>query len=449
MKNTFVYLFLCLISTSGFAQNSIETPTGIPLTIGNQGVKLANLTSASTPAASNNRALSVDATGNIILVPASTGGGNPTFRIVNNSNTMGGTNSGNALTNGVANTFVGFNAGAATGANSTGSENSFFGSNAGLSTTDGNNNTFFGAGTGVYNTLGSNNTFLGTNAGANNQTGAHNIMIGINAGYDGTPTLRSNSYNTYIGNFAGRYSSANFNTFIGYAAGQYSTTGTNNIYMGNYTGGFTGITNNSNCIFVGDFAGSWTGTNPSAPTTVVNNLTNAIAIGFQSQVTVSNALVLGGTGTNAVKVGVGLTNPAFPLDVKGQFNLRAALNSPSIKINGHDFMGVGSEENDFWVSNFKIRYQDEKQWSDKVFEKSYKLLKIKELDRYIRQNKHLPNIPSAKEVVEKGIDNAQITSKLLEKIEEMSLYIIQLEKALETLNQRVSKIESMSKNQDK
>jgi trimeric autotransporter adhesin len=433
MKNTFVYLFLCLISTSGFAQNSIETPTGIPLTIGNQGVKLANLTSASTPAASNNRALSVDATGNIILVPASTGGGNPTFRIVNNSNTMGGTNSGNALTNGVANTFVGFNAGAATGANSTGSENSFFGSNAGLSTTDGNNNTFFGAGTGVYNTLGSNNTFLGTNAGANNQTGTHNIMIGINAGYDGTPTLRSNSYNTYIGNFAGRNSSANFNTFIGYAAGQFSTTGTSNIYMGNYTGGFTGITNNSNCIFVGDFAGSWTGTNPSAPTTVVNNLTNASAIGFQSQVTVSNALVLGGTGTNAVKVGIGLHNPAYPLDVKGVVNMRVAMNLPAIKINERDFMGIGENE-EFWVSNFKIRYQNENQWSDKVFEKDYKLLKIAELATFIEKNKHLPNIPSASEVVKKGIDNAEITSKLLEKIEEMSLYIIELEK-------RIAKIE--------
>lgn len=418
-----------------FAQNSITTPTGTPLTIGNNGVKLANLTSASTPAASNNLALSVDAAGNIILVPAAaSGGGDPSFRIVNSNNTMGGTGSGNATTAlSVANTFFGFNAGYSTGATAAGSQNAFFGANAGFYSTATCCNTFAGASAGVFNTLGASNTFLGQAAGANNRTGNQNIMIGVSAGYDGIGTTAKNSnYSTFIGNYTGQNSTANYNTFIGYAAGQYSTTGANNIWIGNFAGGNAGITNNNSCIFIGDQSGSWTGTNFASPTTVVNNLTNATSIGFQSQVTVSNALTLGGVGAYAVKVGIGMHNPQYPLDVKGVVNMRVAYNNPSMKVNDRDFMGIG-EEGEFWVSNFKIRYENENQWSDKVFEKDYKLMKISDLDKFITQNKHLPNIPSAKEVVEKGVNNAEMTAKLLEKIEEMSLYIIQLEKRVKLL----------------
>lgn len=419
-----------------FAQNSITTPTGTPLTIGNNGVRLSNLTSASATTATNGKALTVNATGDIILVPdvVGVGGGDPSFRIVNSNNTMGGTGSGNATTAlGVANTFFGFNAGYSTGTTAAGSQNAFFGANAGFYSTATCCNTFAGASAGVFNTLGASNTFLGQAAGANNRSGNQNIMIGVSSGYDGVGTTAKNSnYSTFIGNYTGQNATANYNTFIGYAAGQYSTTGANNIWIGNFAGGNAGITNNNSCIFIGDQSGSWTGTNFASPTTVVNNLTNATSIGFQSQVTVSNALTLGGVGAYAVKVGIGLHNPAYPLDVKGVINMRVAYNNPSMKVNDRDFMGVG-EEGEFWVSNFKIRYQNENQWSDKVFEKDYKLMKINDLDKFITQNKHLPNIPSAKEVVAKGIDNAEMTAKLLEKIEEMSLYIIQLEKRIKVL----------------
>jgi trimeric autotransporter adhesin len=315
-----------------FAQNAITTPTGIPLTIGNNGVKFANLNSNSTPSTSNGLALSVDAMGNIILVPAGGGGGGSiTFRISASDNSFGGNNSGTALITGSKNTMIGANAGALT------------------------NNA-------------NNNTFIGADAGANSS-------------------------------------------------------------------------GNNSCNFIGHQAGSWTGTNFSSPVSVINNLTNATAIGFQAQVSVPNALTLGGTGANAVKVGIGLHDPQYPLDVKGVVNMRISQNLPAIKINEKNFMGIG-ENDEFWVSNFKIHYQNENQWSDKVFEKDYKLLRINELERYIKENKHLPNLPSAKEVVEKGIDNAQMTSKLLEKIEEQTLYIIELQKQNVLLNSKNKKLEN-------
>lgn len=118
-------------------------------------------------------------------------------------------------------------------------------------------------------------------------------------------------------------------------------------------------------------------------------MTNATAIGYQAQVTVSNALTLGGTGANAVKVGIGMHNPQYPLDVKGVVNMRTAFNSPSMKINDRDFMGIG-ESGEFWVSNFKMKYDNEAQWSDKVFDKNYKLLTIQELDAFVSKTSTYP-----------------------------------------------------------
>ncbi len=67
-------------------------------------------------------------------------------------------------------------------------------------------------------------------------------------------------------------------------------------------------------------------------------------------------------------------------------------------------------------------------WSDYVFEQDYKLKSLKEVEEFVKANKHLPNVPSAQEVVNEGIDMAKMDAKLLEKIEELTLYLIQLDK---------------------
>jgi hypothetical protein len=447
MKNLFKILIITILPKVIFAQNSITTPTGTPLIIGNNGVRLANLTSASATTATNGKALSVNASGDLILVPdvAGSGGGNPNFTTVNANLTFGGIAAGailvanpTAASNAVGHTLMGSSAGGAIGTNPTVPTygNTMIGAASGGLTTNGGNNSFLGISSGVYNTTGSFNQYFGSGAGANNRTGDHNVMIGANSGYDGVGTTAKNSsYGVFIGNYTGAQTIANFNIAIGHAASSYNTTGGATIAIGGYSNGHAAATNNTNSVFIGSQSGTWTGTNHAAPTTVFNNLTNATAIGYQAQVTVSNALTLGGVGANAVKVGIGMHNPEYPLDVKGVVNMRVAYNSPSMKINDCDFMGIG-ESGEFWVSNFKMKYDNEAQWSDKVFEKGYQFLSIKELDEYVNKNKHLPNIPSAKEVVKNGVDNTEMTSKLLEKIEEMSLYIIQLEKRLSKVEDR-------------
>jgi hypothetical protein len=80
-------------------------------------------------------------------------------------------------------------------------------------------------------------------------------------------------------------------------------------------------------------------------------------------------------------------------------------------------------------------------WADYVFDEKYNLKSINELEAFVRTNKHLPNVPSADEVVKNGIDMATMDAKLLEKIEELSLYIIELKKENTELAKRVEKIE--------
>lgn len=71
---------------------------------------------------------------------------------------------------------------------------------------------------------------------------------------------------------------------------------------------------------------------------------------------------------------------------------------------------------------------------DYVFHKDYKLKSLSEVAAYIKQNNHLPNVPSAKEVEEKGIGSAEMQVKLLEKIEELTLYLIEQDKTIKLLD---------------
>ena len=81
-------------------------------------------------------------------------------------------------------------------------------------------------------------------------------------------------------------------------------------------------------------------------------------------------------------------------------------------------------------------------WSDFVFYDDYQLPTLKEVENHIKENGHLKDIPSAKEVEKNGFFLGEMDAKLLQKIEELTLYTIEQEKSLKTQN---SKIESQEK----
>lgn len=72
-------------------------------------------------------------------------------------------------------------------------------------------------------------------------------------------------------------------------------------------------------------------------------------------------------------------------------------------------------------------------WPDFVFEKDYKLQPIEEVISFVKEHKHLPGIPSAKEVAENGQDVGEMNAKLLQKIEELTLYIADMKKEIDAL----------------
>jgi hypothetical protein len=72
-------------------------------------------------------------------------------------------------------------------------------------------------------------------------------------------------------------------------------------------------------------------------------------------------------------------------------------------------------------------------WADYVFEDSYKLMPLSEVESYTKINKHLPNVPSTEEMVANGLDVAATNKMLMEKIEELTLYVIDLNKEIEKL----------------
>lgn len=81
-------------------------------------------------------------------------------------------------------------------------------------------------------------------------------------------------------------------------------------------------------------------------------------------------------------------------------------------------------------------------WADFVFKSDYKLKPLKSVETFIKKNGHLPDVPSAEKVAKEGFDVADTQRLLLQKIEELTLYIIQQEKRMDLLEKKLLKNEN-------
>ncbi|PZF71171.1 hypothetical protein DN068_19540 [Taibaiella soli] len=88
-----------------------------------------------------------------------------------------------------------------------------------------------------------------------------------------------------------------------------------------------------------------------------------------------------------------------------------------------------------------ITCKDLSQWSDFVFNEDYTLKSLDEVADYVAANKHLPDVPSAKDVVENGIDVSEMLKIQMQKIEELTLYSIQQQKQLAVQQEQISKLQ--------
>ncbi|MDF1674776.1 MAG: hypothetical protein P1U44_03585 [Vicingaceae bacterium] len=133
-----------------------------------------------------------------------------------------------------------------------------------------------------------------------------------------------------------------------------------------------------------------------------NNIANSLMIGFNSDVPTLFIGSSSGTGTTG-NVGIGTT----------------AISGAKLSVDGT----IRARE---VVINLTT-------WSDFVFDKDYDLLSLSDLEKFITINKHLPNVPSEKEVLKNGVSLGEMNAILLEKIEELTIYIINLEKRIKEI----------------
>lgn len=330
----------------------------------------------------------------------------------------GATNNGNRntgigfqtliLSTGDDNVAVGYNA---LSKNTSGVNNVAIGSSSLLSNTTGFNNVGVGIYTLLANTTGVNNMAIGGASLQNNTTGSFNTGVGV-------ATLATNTTgykNMAIGTSA---LSANTTGFLNVAIGVQpllgNTTGSENIAIGSdaLLSNTTGIKNTA----IGNTAGR-------------NNLTGTgnVFIGYAagSSETTSNKLYIANSST---------TQPT----VYGDFSANFVSIGNNITLAKRDAIATAGSygllvEKGILTEKLKVATISSADWADYVFESSYKLMALEEVEKFVKANKHLPNVPSADEMSKNGLDVVTSDSKLLEKIEELTLYMIEMNKEIKAL----------------
>jgi hypothetical protein len=199
------------------------------------------------------------------------------------------------------------------------STNDFVGANIGNSTMTGTSNVGIGYQILGANTTGISNVSTGFYALNANTKGSHNVATG----YGALAKSTTGNYNAAVGSFSlNNNTTAGGNTAIGYAALNLNCRAISTGCAGSYNtalGYLAGVTGNSANANVSGSNNTFIGYNSGPGTSTPIN--NATAIGENAQVSASNALVLGGTGGDAVNVGIGTPTPAVTLQVVGDIRV--------------------------------------------------------------------------------------------------------------------------------
>lgn len=145
-------------------------------------------------------------------------------------------------------------------------------------------------------------------------------------------------------------------------------------------------------------------------------------------ITAANSLFkIGGNGASEPAIG------AINIDGIGHVGIATTNTS------GFNFNVAGTAVFDgITVKNFSGVNPKATPWADFVFDKNYKLPSLESVAAFIKENNHLPGIPTAAEVEKNGIDLGATQAKLLEKIEQLTLYTIELQKQVDELKKAVN-----------
>ncbi|RYY68859.1 MAG: hypothetical protein EOO13_11145 [Chitinophagaceae bacterium] len=336
--------------------------------------------------------------------------------------------------------------------------------------------------------LFSGNAFIGTGAGSNFVVGAgyDNILLGRFAGNG----IKAGSDNIFIGNQSFETSKDTLNNAIG--IGPVTVNESNSIKIGAYfqkTGIGQGISespahvltigkringihqgalkisgstfhtefnkdNQENVIINGGrlLGRTFLNCENSGDVIIGANSTSRVGIGsnfthpntrvsIQTAAEYANAFILeNSTGTVQFNAFLGGPNNGNTVSLGTPGNMPIAMYTNSANrffISGNGNIGIGTDNPTYKLSvNGNVRSKEvvvEAGWADYVFDKNYELRPLDNVEKFIQENNHLPGIPSAKEIQQHGLHVGELQTKMMEKIEELTLYIIQLKKEMDAL----------------
>lgn len=310
--------------------------------------------------------------------------------LINNSNDIYlGIRSGSNTSTGTFNTGYGSNT---LGKITSGSYNTGIGAFALEDITGGNYNLALGSYSMRRNTLGNFNIGIGANSLSRNIDGFQNTAIG---------------YASMFFNVSGKS-----NTAIGIQSLQDNTTGSNNIAIGIYAGL---LKNGSGNIYLGASAGR---------VGVLTQESNKLYIANSATTT---PLIYGDFSAKFISIGDVPVAKRDAIASAGQYGLL---------VKG----GIMTEK-------IKVALASSTDWADYVFEPTYQqnMLSLREVEQFILEHKHLPNVPSAQEMADNGLDVTQTVAKLMEKIEELTLYAIEMDKQIKQLQTEKEELKKKAK----
>lgn len=158
---------------------------------------------------------------------------------------------------------------------------------------------------------------------------------------------------------------------------------------------------------------------------------------------------------NNIFIGLGSSVPTLFISKPFSNNVAGAVGIGTTKIPEGYLLAVKGKliAEDIYVQLFK-------DWPDYVFDSNYKKMTLTDLEKYINKNSHLPGVPTAATVAQKGVSLGQMDVLLLQKVEELTLYLIEQNKILEEqkkliesqtiiIEQQNKKIEEIKRNINK
>ncbi|MCG2611308.1 hypothetical protein LZZ90_07295 [Flavobacterium sp. SM15] len=373
-------------------------------------------------------------------------------------NAFFGFSSGKSNVTGFQNVFMGYNSGVT---NSAGYQNVFLGAASGSGNTSGDRNTFLGTSSGYVNTTGVLNTYLGYSAGGNAATGSRNTLIGFGCG-GGLVSGSNNTFLGYVQTSAATSETIILANGLGNQGIYVDPTGKTGIHLGNNvvpqntlevkhgTLGNSGLRLTSlrnsdpsiantttkvlsvnasgDVVLVNDIVGTGSATSVSAGTNInvagdpVSGYT--ISSPYQSLSLSGNILSISGGNTVQLPIYANIDTSIYENDGTLATDRVVTMNNNDLIFNtsgngtnagGRIYVGNTTA---FTTANFptatgdyrmyieggiltekvKVALKSTSNWADYVFANDYKLMPLSEVEAFVKENKHLPGVASAKNI---------------------------------------------------